>query len=62
MMVEVIQHPIVVKCPNCKRRILDKTSDAQGIIELKCPQCFRIVKVNLTTTKTGTLKYRIVAD
>lgn len=61
-MVKYKCYPITVKCPVCSRRILDKVSDAHGIIELKCPQCGKFVKVDLSIGEDGVLKYRIVRD
>lgn len=50
---------IVKLCPNCGKRILDKVSRTSGEIELKCPHCYKIVRVNLSFRK-GAVKYRRV--
>jgi len=39
---------IVKQCPNCGWRIFDKLTPTSGIIELKCPNCRRIVEVDLS--------------
>jgi phage FluMu protein Com len=48
---------IVKLCPNCGKRILDKVSRTSGEIELKCPHCYKIVRVNLSF-RSGAVKYR----
>lgn len=35
-------------CPSCNRRLFDKITPTQGFIEIKCPNCKRIVRVNLS--------------
>ena len=42
---------IVKKCPVCGWRILDKVTPTTGIIEMKCPNCRKIVEVNLSYRK-----------
>lgn len=61
-MSEQKQYPIIVKCPKCNHRILDKVSETGGIIALKCPHCGNIVKIDLSYRKNGGLKYRIVIN
>jgi DNA-directed RNA polymerase subunit RPC12/RpoP len=39
---------IVKKCPVCGWRILDKVTPTTGVIEMKCPNCRRIVEVDLS--------------
>ena len=39
---------VVKKCPVCGWRILDKVTPTTGIIEMKCPNCRKIVEVNLS--------------
>lgn len=43
---------IVKKCPNCGWRILDKVTPTSGVIEMKCPNCRRIVKIDLSYRKS----------
>ncbi len=50
---------IVKPCPNCGKRILDKVTRTSGEIELKCPHCNKIVRVNLSF-RLGSVKYRRV--
>lgn len=38
---------VMVKCPSCTRRIFDKCTPATGEIEIKCPRCGNVVRVNL---------------
>lgn len=42
---------VVKKCPNCGWRILDKVTPTTGVIEMKCPNCRRIVEVDLAFRK-----------
>lgn len=39
---------VQVKCPNCSKRAMDilKATNGNIIIELKCPHCRKIVKIN----------------
>lgn len=39
---------VVVRCPKCDWRIMDKVSPTSGKIEIKCPHCHRIVEVDLS--------------
>ena len=39
-------------------RIFDKVTMTTGVIELKCPNCHRVVEVDLSLRK-GTVKYRL---
>ena len=35
------------ECPYCGRRLFDKVSLATGFVEIKCPQCKHVVRVDL---------------
>lgn len=39
---------VQLKCPNCTKRAMDVLKAAKGsvIIEMKCPHCRKIVKIN----------------
>ena len=39
---------IVKRCPNCDWRILDKVTPTSGVIELKCPNCRKVVEIDLS--------------
>lgn len=39
---------IIVRCPNCEWRILDKISPTSGNIKVKCPKCGKEVVLNLS--------------
>ena len=39
---------IVKSCPYCAWRILDKVTPTTGVIEMKCPNCRRVVRVDLS--------------
>ena len=39
---------VVKRCPNCDWRILDKVTPTSGVIELKCPNCRKVVEVDLS--------------
>ena len=48
---------VVVKCPTCDWRILDKVTPTTGIIEMKCPRCGKVVMVDLSLRKS--IKFRL---
>lgn len=50
------QIKIVKRCPACNWRIFDKVTPTTGIIEIKCPNCHRVVSVDLSFRRT--IKYR----
>ncbi|MBQ7490924.1 MAG: hypothetical protein IJT51_10470 [Bacteroidales bacterium] len=52
---------IKVSCPKCGRRVMDKTENAKGIIEIKCPHCRSIVKIQLDQSNDGSIRYRLVS-
>ena len=39
---------VVKRCPKCDWRIFDKVTPTSGIIELKCPNCRKIVEIDLS--------------
>ena len=47
---------IVVRCPRCDWRVFDKVTPTTGVIELKCPNCRRVVAVDLSLRKSNGLK------
>lgn len=49
---------IMVKCPKCDWRILDKVTPTSGRISIKCPNCRRVVDIDLSFRVV--LQYRIV--
>jgi len=49
---------IMVKCPKCDWRILDKITPTSGRISIKCPNCRRVVNIDLSFRVV--LHYRIV--
>ncbi len=34
-------------CPVCNQRLFDKISLTTGYVEIKCPNCGRVVQINL---------------
>lgn len=56
-----LEQKIIVRCKNCGWRIFDKVTMTTGVIELKCPNCHRVVEVDLSLRK-GTVKYRLVKN
>lgn len=40
-----LEQKIIVRCKNCGWRIFDKVTMTTGVIELKCPNCHRVVEV-----------------
>jgi phage FluMu protein Com len=59
--VKSLEQKIIVRCKNCGWRIFDKVTMTTGVIELKCPNCHRVVEVDLSLRK-GTVKYRLVQE
>ena len=41
-----LEQKIIVRCKNCGWRIFDKVTMTTGVIELKCPNCHRVVDAN----------------
>lgn len=39
--------PEKVKCPLCGKRIFDAAKGMKGEIEIKCPHCHKVVKIQL---------------
>ena len=52
---------IIVRCPKCDWRIFDKVTPTTGVIEMKCPNCHRVVEVDLSLRKNNQMKYRLAA-
>lgn len=50
---------IVVRCPKCDWRVFDKVTPTTGVIELKCPNCRKVVEVDLSLRKSQGMKYRL---
>lgn len=51
---------IVINCPLCKKRIMDKIGEVTGTVEIKCPHCKKIVKVRLDRADNGSIRYRLI--
>lgn len=47
MSIQPYEVRVVKLCPYCAWRILDKVTPTTGIIEMKCPNCRRVVRVDL---------------
>lgn len=47
-----LEQKIIVRCKNCGWRIFDKVTMTTGVIELKCPNCHRVVEVDLSLEPT----------
>ena len=52
-----LEQKIIVRCKNCGWRIFDKVTMTTGVIELKCPNCHRVVSL-----RKGMVKYRLVKN
>lgn len=50
---------VIKRCPNCNWRVLDKIGATSGVVEIKCPNCHRRVRIDLSFRKVGRVKYRI---
>ena len=57
-MEEVKTMKVMKRCPYCKWRIFDKLTPASGVIEIKCPNCRRIVTLDLSF-RTGSVFRRV---
>ena len=55
------EQKIIVRCKHCGWRILDKVTMTTGIIEMKCPNCRKVVEVDLSLRR-GAVKYGIIRD
>lgn len=53
---------VVKRCPNCDWRILDKVTPTSGVIELKCPNCRKVVEIDLSyrTVRPNTARPRVI--
>ena len=54
-----LEQKIIVRCKHCGWRIFDKVTMTIGVIELKCPNCHKVVEVDLSLRR-GNVKYRLV--
>lgn len=39
---------VMKRCPQCGWRIFDKITPTSGIIQMKCPNCRKIVEIDLS--------------
>lgn len=49
---------VLIKCPACGWRLMDKVTPTQGKIKTKCPRCHKVVEGDLSQRKAG-LRYRM---
>lgn len=53
------KYPIIKRCPMCNWRVCDKISEnTTGIIQMKCPNCHKVIEVDLSFRKARLAKYR----
>ena len=52
---------VKVSCPKCGKRVMDKIDGAKGVIEIKCPHCKSVVKIQLDRANDGSVHYRLVS-
>ena len=38
---------VAKRCPVCNQRLFDKISLTTGFVEIKCPQCKHVVRIDL---------------
>lgn len=53
---------VVKRCPVCGQRLFDKVTLASGSVEIKCPRCGALVRVNLSLRRRrreDSLKLRV---
>lgn len=53
---------VIVYCPECKKRVFDKVTSAQGLIQIKCPHCQRIVTINLAFRLNSSNKKYLITN
>lgn len=53
---------VVKRCPRCNWRVLDKIGATSGVIEMKCPNCHRTIRINLSLRKSVGVKYRMASN
>jgi len=49
---------VIKRCPICNWRVMDKITPTTGIIEMKCPNCKRVIKIDLSFRK-NVVEYRL---
>lgn len=52
---------MIVRCPKCDWRIFDKVTPASGMIEAKCPNCHKVVLLDLSSVGKSDVKQRVEA-
>lgn len=56
---KTLEQKVIVRCKQCGWRIFDKITVTTGQIEIKCPKCGHINKIDLSLRR-GSVKYRLV--
>ena len=51
---------VTKRCPVCNWRVMDKVTPTTGIIEMKCPNCKKVIEIDLSFRK-NVVKYRLAA-
>ena len=49
---------VAKKCPVCGQRLFDKVSLATGFVEIKCPNCKHITRINLACRQPRAYAHR----
>lgn len=44
---------VAKRCPHCGQRLFDKISLTTGFVEIKCPECGRTYRINLSMRRSG---------
>ena len=44
---------VAKRCPKCGKRLFDKISLTTGFVEIKCPECGRTYRINLSMRRAG---------
>ena len=42
---------VTKRCPVCNWRVMDKVTPTTGIIEMKCPNCKKVIEIDLSFRK-----------
>ena len=48
---------VAKRCPVCNKRLFDKVSLSTGSVEIKCPNCRNVVRVDLALRMTHRQPY-----
>ncbi len=55
------ERQVIVRCPNCHQRVIDKEGKGNVTVHMKCPHCKHQISINLALrlNRGNGLRYRI---